>query len=149
MEIFIFQGTVDFLPLQSIPDVVQLPKMQMWAPLHKNIMGGNETELLYIPYIGDKEINGDFLDQMDAVYDGHVHGDDEDSDDEVYLDNETFVELVNALLKYQVDEVNKSSKSNENGSPNDDKKPFPCDEIFIAISEQVLDSDESDELRKR
>ena len=58
----------------------------------------DETILQNIPYVGDEhtQLDEEFINELIDNYDGKVHG-------EIggYMNDEMFLELVNALIKYQ------------------------------------------------
>lgn len=93
----------------------------------------DEKKLLNIPYIHDAPVDRSFLKELLTDYDGQVAGEDQDD----YLDDATFLELINALIPYQIasneNHVDDSIESTSSGGSSA-AKPFPCPEIFAAIS---------------
>lgn len=118
--------------------------MQMWTPTQQNIMVDDEMKLSNIPYLGDNKIDTSkkFLNELRKMYNGYVDCGGEY--DHNLLDSK-FMELVNAVLPYQEDTDNSDEAVGDNAV----EKPFPCDDIFKAISKQFPDKGNAKELRER
>lgn len=132
--------------------------MQSWAHTQQNIMVDDESELCNIPYMGDENIdkNKSFINGLlTESYYGWV---DVGGEYDHYFDDATFIELINSLIPYQNASSECASLSTaedfgaiggNDADPKNGQKPFPCEDIFKAISEKFPDKGAPDELRER
>lgn len=97
-------GGVQRKPIRPLPAVTRIPNMHLWAPIQQNFAVEDETELHNIPYLKNDKQYSAFIEEVFEIYGGRMHG-----KDGHLMDDAMFVELVHALMNYQVNDKDSSN----------------------------------------
>lgn len=139
--------TINVLRPHIMPFVNSPPSVMTWLSIPRNMPSKALQNKTYIPYLGNSAAEDGFIDELIVSFETNGS---EKKDGNHFLDNETFIELVQALIPHQRNtNVNSSSQDNE---PVNVKEPsnlyIPESIIFRSIS-KCFPGSNPDHLREK
>lgn len=124
-----------FVRIQVISSVNSIPPMNTWTPIQKNFMIDGNDSLGNIPYMGDETSNYDNNVQEELNQSHEIAF--IDAEEQVFIDDELFLELVNAVTKYKdYDDLEVDQNT-------------PLNIVFEAMSAHFPNFGSADELKQR
>lgn len=122
-----------YIPEYFLKILPPLPRMCMWAPIHKNVIVEDENILHHVPYIGDDVVNDDdWQNELLEFYENRVHMPADD-----YMTDDVLSDLVDVLVSKAWSKDNKPLPMSIRGPA----EPFIIDKelAFELISYYIVD----------
>lgn len=140
--------TIDVLRPHIMPVVTPSPSVISWVPIPRNMPSQALRNKTHIPYLGEEAAADGFI---DGFIDLHQTDGSENRID--LLDDDTFIKLVQALIKYQRNTNSTSSTQSPQGNESvtvNETSNLPDETIiFQSINECFTGQTNADHLREK